>query len=189
MRNQPAEEKDAGTTIVQPATTPTLAAEASAPPAEAGPPAWAMAYDDKADLAENAGDTRCKDAPAAGAKPGIVSLEVSAKPPALDLSIPSLGVKQRIWSTSTEPGACTAKVVDKGKSIRFHCGEEQTSIDGKIYTRRSDVALGRAQPAGTGTTKFLLPCGTPPKLEIAACPKECKKETDACTCGNAPAKK
>jgi hypothetical protein len=32
-------------------------------------------------------------------------------------------------------------------------------------------------------TKFVLPCGTPTKIDPIVCPKDCKKEGDRCTCG------
>jgi hypothetical protein len=33
-----------------------------------------------------------------------------------------------------------------------------------------------------GSTKFVLPCGTPVKLDAIACPKECKKDGERCVC-------
>jgi len=183
VRDQPATDKDAGApTVIPPPPPPAQTAEAAAPAPTVAP--WAAAYDDKQDAPANLGDARCPAAPPANAKPASVKVELFASPPAIELSVPSLGVKQRIWPGSANASECHASIIDDGKALRFHCSEETSSVDGKLYFRKSDIQLGRATPTGSATTKFVLPCETPPKLEPLACPTACKK-TDAqtCTCG------
>jgi hypothetical protein len=183
VRSQPNVEQDASPAKPSPATVAEAAAAPAAPP-HSGP----VVYEDKSDLPENAGDKRCKDAPAAGAKPASVSVELGASPARIELNIPSLSVQQRMWTAAGTGGACRASLADGEKAIRFHCSDDAKTIDAKIYSRRSDIVVGRMQTAGEGTTRFVLPCGTPAKMEPIVCPKECKKEGDACTCGTEPKK-
>lgn len=179
VRDKPTE-KEAGAAPLQVASAPTSASvqpEAKKPvmPSE-------VAYDDKVDLPANAGDARCKDPMAANAKPARVKLELTTNPPGVELSIASLGVQQKLWPGATNPKECRASLDSGGAAYRFRCSDDTTAIDGKIYARKSDLVLGRATTAGAGSTKFIFPCGTPPKLEPVACPKECKKDGDRCVC-------
>jgi hypothetical protein len=181
VRDKPAEADSGAAAAPTPTIAKTAAPDAAvivdaAPPVKTGP----IAYDDKEDLPANAGDARCKEPIAANAKPASVTLELSASPPGIDIVVPSLGVKQHVSSGS--PSECHASLDKAGPALRFHCTEEHSTIDGKVYTRKSDVLLGRAMPTGTGSTKFILPCGTPAKLEPIVCPKECKKDGDQCAC-------
>lgn len=142
-----------------------------------------MSYDDKNDLPENAGDVRCKEPIAANAKPASVRLELSPNPPGVDVVVPSLGVRQKLWPGAKDPSECHASLAKGASALRFNCSDDVSSIDGKIYARKSDVVLGRAMPNGIGNTKLILPCGTPAKLEPVECPKACKKDGDQCSCG------
>jgi hypothetical protein len=174
LHGKPATENDAG------ARPPAPASEAAAPK----PAPSALTYDDKADLPENAGDARCKEAPAAGAKPASVKVEMTSAP-GVEIIIPSLGVRQRLWPGAANPNECHTSLVDAGKALRFHCSADESSVDGKIYVRRSDVLIGRANPSGATQTRFVLPCGTPVKLEAVTCPADCKKTADQCACAAA----
>lgn len=140
----------------------------------------AVAYDDKHDMPADAGDARCKDPIPANAKPASVKLHMVASPPSLELEIPSLSVKQTLWSGPASASECRASL--DGAALRFRCSNDDTAVDGKLYARKSDVVIGRALPGGTGSTRFILPCGTPPKLEPIDCPKECKKDGNRCVC-------
>jgi hypothetical protein len=183
VRDKPADADSGAAPAPTPAPTVAATPDAAvaidaAPPVQTGP----VVYDDKSDLPANAGDARCKDAIPANAKPASVSLELSATPPGIDISVPSLGVKQRLSSGS--PTECRASLEKGGAALRFHCGEDPASVvDGKVYARKSDIMLGRATSAGAGNTKFVLPCGTPAKFEPIVCPKTCKKDGDQCSCG------
>jgi hypothetical protein len=182
VRNKPAEQ-DAGATASSASARPTTAGSApeSSVPAKADPKT--LAYDDKNDLPANAGDARCKDPIGANAKPASVKLELTGTPPGIEMSIPSLGVRQKLWPGATNPTECRASLEGGGVALRFRCSDDETAVDGKIYARRSDVLIGRMSTAGAGTSKFVLPCGTTAKLEPIACPKECKNDGDRCTCG------
>jgi hypothetical protein len=174
---------DAGATAANPANAnaATPAAEAgSAKPAPLAPSA--VTYDDKNDLPANAGDTRCKDPIPPNAKPASVKLELTASPPGLELSIPSLGVQQKLWTNATPPKECRTSLEAGGTAARFRCVDDTSAVDAKLYSRKSDIVIGRATTAGTGTTKFIFPCGTPVKIDPIVCPKECTKDGDRCTC-------
>lgn len=142
----------------------------------------AVKYDDKNDLPADAGDARCKDPIPANAKPASVKVEVTSNPPGVELTIPSLGIQQKLWTNPTAPKECSASLEGGGTAVRFRCSDDTSAVDAKIYARKSDVVIGRATSIGTGTTKFVLPCGTPAKLEAIACAKDCKKDGDRCTC-------
>ena len=186
MRDKPAE-KDAGPVAsftpppVIPLQPPLDAATTATTPKPAGP----LVYDDKNDFPENAGDARCKDPIPANAKPAPVKILAMANPASLEIEIPALSVKQKLWTGATPPTECRAKL--DGAVIRFHCNgsDAQTTLDGKVYVRKSDVVIGRATASGAGATKFGLPCGTPPKLEAVVCAAECKKDDKGCACGSA----
>jgi hypothetical protein len=158
--------------------TPTVSASAAVRPAPS-----ALAYDDKSDLPENAGDARCKDPISPNAKPASVKLELTANPPGIDFSVPSLGVRQKLWPETTNATECRASLEKGGTAIRFRCSNAASAVDGKVYARKSDVLIGRTSTAGAGSSRFVLPCGTPAKLEPITCPAECKKDGDRCTCG------
>lgn len=179
VRDKPAD-KDAGpvASFVPPPVIPLQ------PPLEASTqakPTGPIVYDDKNDFPENAGDARCKDPLPANAKPGAVKVLAMANPAGLEIEIPSLSVKQKLWPGATPPAECSAKL--DGAAIRFHCNDAQTTVDGKVYARKSDIFIGRATSAGSGATKFVLPCGTQPKLEPVVCAPECKKQDNGCACG------
>lgn len=183
VRDKP-NEADAGAGAPPASATAKPVAVEAAAPAISAKPAGPTAYEDKNDLPENAGDARCKEPIPANAKPASVKLELSASPPGIDVVIPSLGVRQRLWPAATNPNECHVSTAKGGSALRFHCSDDASSIDGKIYARKSDVILGRATSSGTGNTKFILPCGTPAKLEPIDCPKECKKDGEQCSCGS-----
>lgn len=178
------EEAGASATGTSAAARATPAVPASTASAPAKPVASALAYDDKNDLPANAGDARCKDPIAANAKPASVKLELTANPPSIDFSVPSLGVRQRLWPGPTNAKECHASLEKGGEAVRFRCSDGESAVDGKVYARKSDVMIGRTSTAGAGSSKFVLPCGTPAKLEPIACPAECKKDGDRCTCGS-----
>ena len=173
---------DAGASAANPAPT-----NAAAPAVEAGPAAKpaplapsAVTYDDKNDLPANAGDARCADPIPANAKPASVKVELTSNPPGIELTIASLGIQQKLWTNPTPPKQCHAAL--EGGAVRFRCSDDTSAVDAKLYSRKSDVVIGRATSIGTGTTKFVLPCGTAAKFEPIVCPKDCKKEGDGCTC-------
>ena len=179
VRDNPAD-KDAGGAVASAAPPPVVPqkppVEASAPAKPTGP----IVYDDKNDSPENAGDARCKDPLPANAKTGSVKVFAMANPAGLEIEIPSLGVKQKLWPGAAPPTECSAKL--DGAAIRFHCSDAQTTVDGKVYARKSDIFIGRATSAGSGATKFVLPCGTQPKFEPVVCVAECKKQDKGCAC-------
>lgn len=170
-----------GASAKPPVTEPAAAVDATKPALAPS----AVKYDDKNDLPANAGDARCKDPIAANAKPASVKVELASSPPGIELTIPSLGIQQKLWPNATPPKECHA-AVEGGTAVRFRCSDDTSAVDAKLYSRKSDVVIGRATTVGTGTTKFVLPCGTTAKIEPIVCPKDCKKEGDnGCTCPGA----
>ncbi len=155
-------------------------AEAKVPVPVPSPAPWALEYADSDDLPADAGDARCP-SPPAQARSVSVRLELVTRPkPSIELVIPSLSVRRRLWNVSRNPNSCGASL--DASSLRFGCGEDLSSLSGRVYARRSDVIVGERSSRGTRQTRFLLPCGTTARFEAVVCPPRCESAAPRCEC-------
>jgi len=172
---------------LQPMAEPAVV-DAAAPPLTPPPAPWAMGYSDSDDLpdAGAAASGRCSDS--ANKKIAVsVYLEHVANPaPTVDLVIPSLKVRRRLWADwprgkVENPYSCHTTFDSQG--LKWSCSEVMTSAGGKIYARGSDIIAGKKDYSGKLTVdRFELPCDRVARFETIVCPSRCKAFEGGTSC-------